>query len=136
MAIWFLVGCRGGVAVTESEARCATCSKRVKVRIYSAGLSDVIAFTCTRDSTVLTISTQDETLSSVLGGYPRTAWSDSQYRMVETQLRPCPCGGTFKHDSLPKCPNCGTILRVEGLGRSEFVVVGRMINGEKQNPWR
>jgi hypothetical protein len=122
--------------MTDREVRCANCLKQVKVKIFSAGLSDVIPFTCDWDSTVLTVSTRDKKLASVLGGYPQSAWTEDQFRKVEAHLITCPYGGTFKHDAAPKCPNCGAILCVDGLGRSAFVVVDRMIDGEKQNPWR
>ena len=122
--------------MTVREVRCETCSKLIKVGVYGAGLSDVIPFTCTRDSTVLILPVHDKKLASVLGGYPPSGWNNSHYLAVENLLKPCPCGGgAFKHDALPKCPNCGAILHIHGLGRSEFVVVGRMIDGEKQDPW-
>ena len=116
--------------------QCANCLTIIKVKIYSAGLSDIIPFTCDRDSTVLALSTQDATIESVLGRYPNSGWSSADYKKVEARLIHCPCGGTFKRDTLPRCPNCGAPLRVEGLGRSEFVVVGKMIDGEKENPWQ
>lgn len=127
----------GGVSIVVArEVQCSNCSKLIKVRIYSAGFGDEIPFTCDRDSTVLTISIYNKKLRSILGSYPKSGWTESQARMVEAELKPCFCGGTFKHDAQPKCPNCGAILGVDGLGSSEFVVVGRMVDGEKENPWR
>ncbi len=125
----------GGGRLTDSEVRCTNCSKLIKVKIFSAGFMDVIAFTCDRDSTVLTISTYDKMLDSVLGKYPNSAWTEKQFRMVEAKLMTCPFGGRFKHDAQPKCPNCGATLHFDRPGSSEFVVVGRWIDGEKQNPW-
>ena len=122
--------------MTDQEVRCTSCLKIINVKIYSAGLSDIIPFTCDRDSTVFALSTQDATIQSILGGYPSSGWNSSDYKKIEARLIPCPCGGTFKRGNLPKCPNCGVPLRVEGLGRSEFVVVARMIDGEKDNPWQ
>lgn len=122
--------------MTDVEVRCTNCSKPTKVRVFSAGFMDVIAFTCDRDSTVLTISNYDKKLGSLLGRYPNSAWTEGQFRIVEAQLMTCPCGGAFKHDVRPKCPNCGAILHLDRLGSSEFVVVGKWIDGETQNPWR
>ena len=131
-----VMACSGSRIMTDAEVQCMNCLKRIKVKIFSAGLSDAIPFTCDRDPTVLTIATWDKTIASLLGEYPSSEWTENHYKIVEAQLKTCPCGGTFKHDVLPKCPNCGAILRVEGLGSSEFVVVGRLIDGEKENPWQ
>src|SRR2546425_4762150 len=121
--------------MTQVAVRCPNCSELVDVRIFSAGLSDVIPFTCPADSTVLTVSLYDKLLPSILGGYPTTGWSASQFRAVEARLRPCPCGGKFRHDVLPKYPRCSADLHVTGLGKSEFVVVGELIDGATQSPW-
>jgi len=122
--------------LTDSDIRCSNCSKLIKVKIFSAGFMDVIAFSCDRDSTVLTISTYDKTLNSLLGKYPNSAWTDKQFRTVEEKLMICSCGGKFKHDAKPKCPNCGAVLPFEKPNSSEFVVVGRWVDGERQDPWR
>src|SRR6266705_1482349 len=122
--------------MTAREVQCSNCLKRIKVDLFSAGMSDVVPFTCDHDSTVVMVATWDKTLDSLLGGYPQSGWTESHYRIVEAHLKSCPCGGTFRRDALPKCPNCGEILHVEGLGRSEFVVVGSLIDGEKESPWK
>ena len=130
--------------------QCETCSNRTKVQIYSAGFGDEIVFVCPLDSTVVSISTWNQELhkklESLLGGYPRTAWTEHQVRLVEAELIPCPCGGAFKHhnDVLPKCPKCGAGLSIpDWPGRSKLdtsvymVVEGtRRIDGDKQNVWR
>ena len=137
--IWVAYEALGGlrwIKMTESEIQCPSCSKRIRVQIYNAGLGDVVPFTCVRDSTVLTVSTQDTRLTEVLGEYPSEGWTSNDYDKVEKRLIDCPCGGKFKRHALPKCPNCGTMLPVEGLARSEFLVVGRLIQGEKRSPWR
>ena len=121
--------------MTQSEVQCENCSKIIKVQIFSAGFNDVGVFTCDRDSTVLTVSVFDKKLYDVVGEHPKGAWTEEHFKKVEAQLINCPCGGTFKHDTLPKCPNCGALLRVR-LAPSEYVVVGRYIQGEKQSPWR
>jgi len=122
--------------LTDSEIKCVNCFRLVKLKIFSAGFMDVIAFTCDRDSTVLTISLYDKKLDALLGRYSNTAWTKEQFRTVEANLIACPCGGSFMHNAQPKCPNCRAILRSDRLGSSEFVVVGKWIDGEKTNPWR
>ena len=35
---------------------------------------------------------------------------EKEKRLVENHLRPCPCGGNFKFDLHPRCPNCKKVL--------------------------
>src|SRR5215471_8310828 len=110
--------------LTKSEVWCSACSNSITVEMYSAGFSDVIAFTCDNDSTVLMVSIYDKMIGSILGTYPGRAWTESEKNKVETQLIPCPCGGTFKRNALPKCPKCNAPLIGVPLAPSEFIVVG------------
>ncbi len=125
--------------VTKAQIQCANCAKLLTVEVYSAGMSDVMPFTCSLDSTVLTISTYDKGLNSIQGGYPRWPWSEDQWNKfiqgVEERLISCPCGGKFKHNAMPKCPNCGTVLNPK-LGSSEFVVVSKMTSGDEERAWQ
>jgi hypothetical protein len=121
--------------LTEIEVQCATCSRRFKAQWYHAGFSDVVAFTCDRDSSVLMVSLYDKKIESLLGRYPNYAWTASQFKTIESNLRACPCGGTFRHDAKSKCPNCGAILHAK-LGPVEFLVVDRLIDGAEKSPWR
>ena len=120
----------------ETEVRCG-CLKWVRLQIFGSGLSGVIPFRCVRDSTVLALSVYDKGVERVLGSYPHKAWTTEQFRKVESELAPCSCGGAFIHNALPKCPYCGSILRLGGLNPDEVIVVqGKMVDSEKQNVWK
>jgi hypothetical protein len=121
--------------VTKDEVQCTVCSARINGQVCSAGLSDLVPFTCDRDSTVLTVSIYDKTIDSLLGGRPNSPWTRDHFRTIENYLITCPCGGKFQHDVMPKCPNCGAVLSPP-KGHSEFMVVGREIDGEIESPWR
>jgi hypothetical protein len=103
--------------------------------MFSAGYSDIIPFTCPRDSTVLVIGGHDKRIAEILGRRPNEAWTEEQLRKIEARLIPCSCGARFGRQVLPKCPTCGTELDPPDLGRHWFLVVGDFINGEEQNPW-
>jgi len=118
----------------EASIRCPSCSTLLKVQVIHGGFSDLTAFTCPKDSTVTTVASWDKTIDEILEGFPPTPITDDQWRKLEARLKPCPCGARFRHDVLPKCPSCGRDLRVS-LGPSEFIVVGRMIDGARESPW-
>ena len=121
--------------MTNAEIGCANCSRVIGVQIYSAGLSDVVPFTCPVDSAVLTISVYDKTLVAIFKEYPPSGWSESQFNAVESRLKPHTCGARFRHDAMPKCPYCGASLLSSRLAVSEFVVLGEMIEGQAENAW-
>lgn len=107
------------------------------IEAYGAGLSDVEVFTCDRDSTVLTLPVQGNLLDKAFGGKrPDGVWSIQDLKKLESLLIACPCGGSFRHGALARCPNCGAPLSTEGHGHSTFFVVGKLIDGEKDNPFR
>ena len=61
--------------------------------------------------------------------------TQSEKRLVESNLRPCPCGGNFKFDSKPRCPHCKA--EIEGLSDPiHYVVIAKEINGNKISAWR
>jgi hypothetical protein len=100
-------------------------------------MSDVEVFTCDRDSNVLTLPVQGQLLDKAFGGRrPQGVWKIEDIRKLESLLIPCPCGGSFRHDVMAKCPNCSAPLSTEGHGHSTFFVVGKEIDGEKENPFR
>lgn len=97
----------------------------------------MIPFRYVRDSTVLSLSVYDKGIERVLGSYQNKAWTAEQFSKVESELAPCSCGGGFIHNALPKCPYCGSVLRLGGLNPDEVIVVkGKMINSEKHNVWK
>jgi len=97
----------------------------------------VIPFRCVRDSTVLALSVYDKGIERVLGSYPNKPWKEEEFKKVESELAPCTCGGSFIHNAFPKCPFCGSALRLGGLNPDEVIVVqGKMIDSEKQNVWK
>lgn len=121
--------------MARKSIRCLNCGKLMPVRVVHGGFSSLIPFTCPKDSTVMAIFIYDKTIDDILGGYPNSAWNKDQYRKVEARLRPCPCGGRFRHDVVPKCFACGKDLPVK-LSSGEFLVVGELIDGEKESPWQ
>lgn len=40
----------------------------------------------------------------------------ARLRMIETRLRPCSCGGAYRHDSPRRCPSCLNVVIAEGAG--------------------
>ncbi len=129
----------GSVALAKIEVQCRNCQTPITAQVYSAGLSDWNCWTCDQDSTVLTISTWNQTLNrkleSILGSYPNRTWTENQIALVEAQLKPCPCGGTFRMRTDPKCPKCGTVLQIARRKQGEVAIISRHIDGDKQDPW-
>ncbi len=120
--------------MANKTIRCPNCATPLTVQVIHGGFSSLIPFTCPEDSTVTTVFIYDRTIDDILGGYPTTAWNEEQYRKVEARLKPCPCGGRFRRDVVPKCSACGKDLRVK-LPSGEFLVVGKLIEGDRESPW-
>jgi len=121
--------------LTKRPLSCQNCLREIEVEVYSAGLSDVIPFVCPEDSTVLLVSLYDKMLDKLVDRATKVVITDDDFAKIEGHLRPCSDGGRFRHDAPPRCPRCRAPLRLPPLSPSEFVVVGRMVDGEKESMW-
>jgi hypothetical protein len=88
---------------------CDACGHAFAYQLIHNGFNDTAFAYCDRcGSTAL--------LSGYFKGVPPAA-KLAIYGPVNAEaeglLKPCACGGSFRHDAAPRCPHCNTVLSAE-----------------------
>lgn len=89
---------------------------------------------CDQDETVLTWDSYNPRYKRIAGKHP---WmlSPQEQGVVEAAIKPCPYGGHFTFASLPRCPSCNRELPDLVPSRIYMAIVGRRIDGDKEDIW-
>ena len=118
--------------------KCKNCGRDVPLpqeRPLHAGFSNVGVLYCDSHLSTLTFSTFDVKYAALVGEKHPWALSSGEKARVEEALRACPCGGRFRFDQSPKCPECRSDLIID-LTPIYFYIVGDHVNGESEDVWR
>lgn len=121
------------------EYACPYCRNAVVLKQpfpYHSGFSDQGYLYCDRCPNVVLFSIYDKFYTELC--YEKAPWGLSleQEQLVEENLCPCPCGGSFKFSAKPRCPHClKEIPEITPLSGTEkrsiyYVIIGDLINGE------
>jgi hypothetical protein len=115
---------RPGMTIT-----CRQCGSKLPLTqpyAYHAGFGDEEYGYCDRCPTTVTFSWFDPHYSDRLSR-----------RQVESRLRPCPCGGTFRLKAKPRCPHCRGDLLSKFIGGVYYLVLGEHLSAERGDRiWR
>jgi hypothetical protein len=60
---------------------------------------------------------------------------EADLRVVESHVKPCPCGGYFRFGASPRCPLCNASIREILRDSMHYVETGRRFDGDKENVW-
>jgi hypothetical protein len=60
---------------------------------------------------------------------------DEARRRVERAVIPCPIGGRFRFDALPRCPHCQAELPEHASDPAHFVILADLLDGDAANIW-
>lgn len=135
------------VMCEEKEFHCRSCGAKVRGQgKYHAGFNDTGFLYCDKDSTVLTFSSYDPTydrlLASIYSGSVPHPWGiiekgdKDALRIIEEHLIRCPCGGRFSFKNPLRCPVCGGAFSGPLSETIYFIVLERVIDGDKVNVWK
>lgn len=108
--------------------------------IVHTGFNDTGYLYCSKDQTVLEFSSFDPFFEKLVG--PVHPWVLAQdgrvddLRKVEDNLIPCPCGGRFSFDNPLICPVCQGVFSEPIAKNIHFIVLDRVIDGQKTNVWK
>ncbi len=121
---------------------CPACHKTINTKgIYHAGFGDEAFLYCDRDSSVLTFNAYDDTYRRLVPDkmpWPPGAGGSlttQEQNQIEKTLKPCPCGGIFRFQNVPKCPHCGASI-ANTIDSIHYMVIGKNIDGDKQSIWK
>jgi hypothetical protein len=121
------------------ELECPTCRKKIELEqryFYHAGRSNQGLLYCDRDPTVLVFSTYDSRYVQIVGEVHPWMLDFDQKAEIEEHLVGCPCGGSFSFSNPPRCPYCGGSLQSALPSSMHYVIVGRLIDGDREPIWK
>ena len=62
--------------------------------------------------------------------------NETEKKQIEFSILPCVCGGKYKFDLTPCCPNCHKDLSALLPGRIYYLKIGNYIDGDIINIWK
>jgi len=105
-----------------------------------AGFSDEGFLYCDNDQTVLKFSSFDPVYQRLVGAVHPWVLAEEkkvdELKRVEDNLIPCPCGGHFSFENPLICPVCKGVFSEPIAKNIYYIVLGKMIDGEKTNVWK
>lgn len=119
--------------------KCPRCFKTIHLKQkypYHAGFSDQGFLYCNLCPNILLFSSYDPEFEKLVGK-TKIPWSLSleEKRKIESQLRPCPCGGRFRFDAYPRCPHCNKNVQSLLPDNIHFIEFGKVIDADKEDVW-
>ncbi|OGJ48990.1 hypothetical protein A2229_00470 [Candidatus Peregrinibacteria bacterium RIFOXYA2_FULL_33_7] len=91
---------------------CPKCNKKVKVAgAYHAGFGDDEYLYCHNCSKTLLIFIYDKIYNYLINGDFSWKLSNTSKNLIEKNLQDCDCGGNFRFNLEPRCPNCHKSLQ-------------------------
>ena len=92
--------------LNEAHFGCARCGTRL-VRVDHSPMYDEWLLYCDRCPRRVEVGFYDPALTRLRD---RPTGYAEQMALIEARLRPCPCGGQFRHDAPRRCHACGTAV--------------------------
>ena len=118
---------------------CKNCHKAIKVKQgypYHAGFGDEGFLYCDKDSTILLFSSYDKYYSKIVNDKHPWVLNKADKERVERELIKCPCGGKFLFKNKPRCPFCNESIQNLLPAKIYYVILGKVIDGDKEKIWR
>src|SRR4051794_16668576 len=118
---------------------CPACKGMVEIEQrypYHSGLGDEGYLYCDSCTNVLVYEWYDPVYSKLLNKKAPWDLTRSEQALLEEHLRPCTCGGHFRHSAHPRCPTCKSeLINAVPGGKIYYVVVGQRFDPAKDNLW-
>lgn len=115
--------CRGHVIVLKQPYQ------------YHAGFNDRVVLYCDTCSSTLTFSSYNPTYVAIVGEKHPWLLTKREKKKVEDRIKPCLCGGRFRFDAPPRCPDDNCPLKEILEDEMHYIEVGSVIDGDLQNVW-
>ena len=123
------------VMATRNEALCPSCNRAFSYEQVHTGFNNTGYAYCHLDGKLLVWDSYDPTYTSLVGRKHPWTLTHQERRIVEQALRPCPCGGRFGMDILPKCPHCLSELPDLLPDRMHFAVFDSYLDPTRDAMW-
>jgi hypothetical protein len=120
----------------HKAVRCPSCGEVFPVKEWwrwGGGNDDVVFLYCDKDSTLVLFDT-DDIPKKMLESSPKHL-SDEYQRLLEDNLKPCPCGGRFRFRVPLLCPECSGTISGGYPGAEYYFVIDRVLKGERDPIW-
>ena len=97
---------------------------------YHAGFSDEGSLYCDSCSAILVFGSYNPYYARLVPGKHPWCLTDREKRLVEAHLRACSCGGRFRFDLPPRCPECGGSLAELLGGDIYYICIGAKVDAD------
>ncbi|MEQ1527561.1 MAG: hypothetical protein ABL911_12560 [Gallionella sp.] len=102
---------------------------------YHAGFGNQGFLYCDSCPTIIEFGSYNSKYTSIVNGKHTWSLDSEEMQCVEAGLKPCPCGGHFRFNALPRCPACNEPLPNLLQDKFHFVEVGRVVDADKEDAW-
>ena len=125
------------LAMKRSIIRCPSCGESFSVKqVWRWGVGNDYVFFLYCDSDSSLILFDEEELPRELNGLSPFNLDDDGKRLIEDNLRPCPCGGRFRFDAPLQCPKCKGVISKGYPKAVYYFVIRECLRAEKGNIWK
>lgn len=117
---------------------CASCKAVIEIKqnqLYHAGFSNLGFLYCDTCSNIFEFSAFNKHYVNIVGDKHPWTLNLKEKRRIESNLRPCTCGGRFRFDLKPRCPYCRERLDSIIIDEFHFVEIGDVVDGDKDDVW-
>jgi hypothetical protein len=115
---------------------CPSCKANITLRqkyFYHAGFSNQGFLYCDNCSTILEFSVYNPNYVRLAGEKHPWSLSRDEQAFVEHHLAPCStCGGRFRFNAVPGCPNCSADISILLPSKLHFIELGKIVDGDKE----
>jgi hypothetical protein len=102
---------------------------------YHAGFSNEGFLYCDSCPNIVVFSSYNPRYTHIAGNRHPWTLTEADLPLVESHLKPCPCGGHFRFAAAPRCPLCNASIREILRDSMHYVETGRRFDGDKEDVW-
>jgi len=117
---------------------CPSCKKDIDLlqdHLFHAAFVQRGFLYCETCPNTLTIEATDPRLAKLVGAKHPWVLTLREKRLVEGNLRPCPCGKRFGFEHPPRCPECRSSWATLVPDRLQFYETGKVFHASRDAMW-
>ena len=116
----------------STSGTCEHCAATFAYDLFHCGFSELAYAYCDRCGQTALL----DGWSPMVPPEARATWHQAISPGLEPLLAPCPCGGRFRADAAPRCPNCGQPLSAVAAAEwLELNAAGANVGWRWQRNW-
>jgi uncharacterized protein YbaR (Trm112 family) len=118
---------------------CPSCKKTIElqgiVNPIHAGFNNTAVLYCDKCTSTLIIQVYDKKYNILVNKLPWLLDQKEKF-LIENNLKPCSCGGSYKFDEPPRCPYCRNSMQSLLQDKIHYFILGNRIDSDKMDIWK